>query len=127
MRQLHPIRIKVDEDLPARVAWLLREHGYQATTVTEQGMGGWKDPRLFEAVQAERRYLITADKGFGDIRIYPPGSHWGLLLLRPDEDGIGPVIELIEEVLARISDLSELEGMLAVASPGKLRIRRPEA
>ena len=40
------------------------------------------------AIQKDERYLVTADKGFGDIRTYPPGTHHGILLLRPDEDGI---------------------------------------
>ena len=38
--------IKVDEDLPNRVADLLAEHGHAAATVRAQGMGGWKDDRL---------------------------------------------------------------------------------
>ena len=25
----------------------------------------------------DEQFLLTADKGFGDIRIYPPGTPWG--------------------------------------------------
>lgn len=118
------MRLKIDEDLPRAVAALLRAAGYEdVMTVSEQGMGGWKDPVLWQAVQEERRFLITADKGFADIRIYPPGSHAGVLLLRPDVDGIGPVLELLQGVLAS-TDLPSLQGSLAVASPQGLRIRR---
>jgi hypothetical protein len=63
-------------------------------------MGGVKDPLLWQAVQAEKRFLVTADKGFADIRYYAPGSHAGVLLLRPDQDGVRPVIELLRRVLA---------------------------
>jgi len=38
-------------------------------------MGGWKDEALWRAVQNERRFLVTADKGFADARNYPPGAH----------------------------------------------------
>lgn len=82
------MHIKVDEDLPLAVVVRLHSRGYQASTVVEQGMGGWKDPFLWQAVQADRQFLITADKGFGNIRQYPPGEHMGVLVLRPDEDGI---------------------------------------
>jgi predicted nuclease of predicted toxin-antitoxin system len=75
------LAVKIDEDLPARVSDLLRSAGHQAETVVGQGMGGAKDATLWEAVQVERRLLITADKGFGDIRLYPPGTHGGVLLL----------------------------------------------
>lgn len=118
------MRFKIDEDLPNSVAALLREAGYEeVTTVRQQGMGGWKAPALWRAVQEEQRFLITADKGFADLRAHPPGSHAGVLLLRPDADGIGPVLELLEQVLAS-TDLESLQGSLAVANPQGLRIRR---
>lgn len=117
------MRIKVDEDLPAVVAELLRAQGHEAATVLEQGMGGWKDPALWRVVQEETRFLVTADKGFGDIRRYPPGEHSGVLLLRPDEDGIRPLISLMQDVLASYR-LEALQGLLTVATPRSIRIRR---
>ena len=117
------MRIKVDEDLPGQVVQLLRVSGYDASSVTEQGMGGWKDPELWQAVQREKRFLVTADKGFGDIRQYPPGTHAGVLVLRPDQDGIEPVLRLLQQVLSTGS-LEAFNGALVVATPRGLRIRR---
>ena len=57
------MRIKVDEDLPWVIVEMLRDRQHEATSVVEQGMGGYKDPLLWQAVQAEQRYLVTADKG----------------------------------------------------------------
>ena len=119
------MHIKVDEDLPQAVAQKLRAAGYEASTVLEQKMAGWKDPDLWRAVQAHRQFLVTADKGFGDIRTYPLGGHGGILILRPTEDGIRPLMELVEQVLSSVPDFSTLEGLLAIASPQGLRIRRP--
>lgn len=118
------MHIKVDEDLPQAVATVLRQRGYSCSTVLEQGMAGWKDPALWEAVQAHQQFLVTADKGFGDVRQYPPGTHGGVLLLRPSDDGIRPVLDLMELVLANIPNLERLAGFLAVASPQGLRIKR---
>ncbi len=117
------MRVKVDEDLPRATVQMLRDRGHEAVSVTEQGMGGWKDPALWQAVQSEQRFLVTADKGFADIRFYPPGSHAGVLLLRPDEDGIRPVIELLERVLANY-DLEALARTVTVVTPRGIRIRR---
>ena len=116
-------RVKVDEDLPAPASALLRYAGYDTASVTEQAMGGLKDPPLWEAIQSEERFLITGDKGFGDIRSYPPGTHGGVLVLRPKDDGIRPILELLELVLSEYR-LEELEGVLAVATPRGVRIRR---
>jgi len=119
------VRIKVDEDLPEDVTTLLRSGSYDATSIREQGMGGWKDPKIWAKIQTERRFLITADKGFADIRSHPPGEHEGVLLLRPDEDGLRPLIELVEQVLSSI-DLSTLAHCVAVATPRGLRVRQPK-
>lgn len=121
------MHFKLDEDLPGAVARLLREHGYECSTVIEQGIGGTKDPDLWKRVQEHEQFLITADKGFGDVRSYAPGTHRGILLLRPVEDGVRPLLDLAEQVLRTVGDLGKLEGLVAVASPQGLRLRRPGA
>ena len=118
-----PLKTKVDEDLPRQAVQLLHEHGYDAASVIGQGMGGWKDPQLWTAVQGEERFLVTTDKGFGDIRVYPPGKHFGILLLRPDEDGIRPVLELLQKVLNSYS-LEDLVGTVTAAAPRGIRLGR---
>jgi len=117
------MRIKVDEDLPAAVTDLLCDHGHDAISVMGQSMGGWTDDALWQAVCAEQRFLVTADKGFADIRSHPPGSHAGILLLRPDEDGIRPLVALLEAVLAAYA-LEALESAVIVATPRGVRVRR---
>ena len=115
---------KVDEDIPPVAATWLREKGHVASTVVEQGMGGWKDAALWQAVQADTQFLLTADKGFGDIRAHPPGSHNGVLLLRPDVDGIRPILDSLQMVLSEV-DLSQLLGTISAATARGLRVRRP--
>jgi predicted nuclease of predicted toxin-antitoxin system len=117
------MRTKVDEDLPRAALQLLRDKGCEAASVVEQGMGGWTDAALWRAIQLEQRFLVTADRGFADIRYYTPGSHAGVLLLRPDEDGIRPIIELLERVLTSY-DLEDLARAVTVATPRGIRIRR---
>jgi predicted nuclease of predicted toxin-antitoxin system len=118
------LKVKTDEDLPPAVTARLREAGHDAVGVVEQRMGGWKDSPLWDAVQREGRFLVTSDKGFGDIRAYPPGTHAGVLVLRPDEDGIRPLVELVDLVVgrARIEDLAKT---VSVATPRGIRTRRP--
>lgn len=118
------MHIKIDEDLPPIAAQWLQEKGYAASTVIQQGMGGWKDSDLWQVVKADQQFLITADKGFGDIRLYPPGTHEGILLLRPDTDGIRPLLELLQTTLEKV-DFSQLTNCVAVVTPRGLRIRRP--
>jgi predicted nuclease of predicted toxin-antitoxin system len=68
-------RIKVDEDLPRHIAEIARDRGHDATSVLDQGWRGTPDDALCGRVQRENRWLITADKAFGDLRRYAPGTH----------------------------------------------------
>lgn len=115
--------VKVDEDLPRSAVGLLRDQGYDALSVLEQGMGDWKDSDLWAAIQREKRFLVTADKGFADVRSYPPGTHIGVLLLRPDEDGIRPLLQLLTRLLASYR-LEDLAGRVTVVTPRGVRIRK---
>ena len=117
------MRIKVDEDLPRAVATLLREAGYQAATVLDEDLGGASDEMLWPVVQREQRFLITADKGFGDIRRYPPGSHPGIVILRPREDGIRPLLHLVRSLLAACA-LEDLAGNVTAVTPAGIRVHR---
>jgi predicted nuclease of predicted toxin-antitoxin system len=79
-------RVKIDEDLPRQIAALLNACGYNAATVVEQGWQSASDDVLWTRVQNEQRWLMTADKGFADLRNNPPGTHTGVILLRAQEE-----------------------------------------
>jgi predicted nuclease of predicted toxin-antitoxin system len=51
------MKFKIDENLPIEVAELLRQTGYDATTVLEQDLGGSADTYLASLCQEERRVL----------------------------------------------------------------------
>ncbi len=116
-------KIKTDENMPYSIVEILRERDYDVMSAVEQEMGGWKDPDLWQAVQKEKRFLITADKEFADIRLFPPGTHAGVLLLRPDEDGIRPLIDLLQRIMDAYH-LEDLQNTVTVATPRNIRIRK---
>jgi len=121
-----PLAIKLDEDLSPAIAAPLLAAGHDVATIVGQGWGGMTDPDLWPLVKAEGRFFITADKGFGDIRAYPPGSHPGILVLRPERESIAAFRGLVDEVLQR-HNLVSLKGMVTIASPGAIRIRRSDS
>ncbi|MEM1013581.1 MAG: DUF5615 family PIN-like protein, partial [Planctomycetota bacterium] len=54
-----PLAFKIDENLPQEAAALLREAGYDAVTVIDQGLEGGADDPLAEICRAEGRALVT--------------------------------------------------------------------
>jgi predicted nuclease of predicted toxin-antitoxin system len=103
------MRIKLDEDLSPIVASPLEEHGHEVLTVVAQGWSGMKDDALWLLICGEGVMFITADKGFGDIRKYPPGTHPGIILLRPDAESLLEYQKLLRSLLEK-HDLEDLKG-----------------
>ena len=117
-------RIKIDEDLPRAITQMLRNRGYDADSVREQGLQGSADSVLWRQVQAEDRCLITGDKGFADLRRHPPGSHAGIVLLRSREGSRASYLALALVAADRLN-LSEMAGAIAIVTEHGIRIRRP--
>ena len=116
-------QVKIDEDLPCQIADLVAARGYDAATVIRQGWQGASDDELWPRVQNEGRWLITADKGFADLRLHPAGSHAGVILLRAFEESRRTYLELATVALDRLK-LDDLAGAVVVVTHRGVRIRR---
>ena len=71
-----------DESLPDLTAGLIESWGYSVKKAREARLSAAKDSQIFEAAQRKGLILLTADKGFGDVRVYPPSTHVGVIVLR---------------------------------------------
>ncbi len=118
------MRIKLDENLGRTHAALLAEQGHQVERTYEEGLSGEADQVVWEMVCAEDRFFITLDTDFSDVRRFPPGTHPGILLLRPRSRGRNAVLNLLRRVVEEHS-IETLRGCLAVARETHTRIRRP--
>lgn len=118
------MRVKLDENLSRAHAAYLIEHGYETDRVHDEGLSGASDEEVWRVVLQERRFFITLDLDFSDIRKFPPGEHPGILLIRARSRSQSSVQEVLERVL-REQSLTTLQGCLAVADPHFTRIRRP--
>lgn len=118
------VPVKLDENLGQSHAELLREAGHSADRVTDEGLSGALDPVVWQREVAEGRFFITLDLDFADVRQFSPGTHPGLLLIRPRSNSRNAVAEILERIL-RDYPLDTLQGCFVVADPSHTRIRRP--
>ena len=118
------MRIKLDENLPARLVLALQRLGHDADTTVDEGLSGRPDDEVWTAAQASTRFLVTQDLDFSDVRRFAPGSHFGLLIVRLPDEQQWRVAEFIERCLA-LDEARSWGGCLVVASPARLRVRRP--
>lgn len=66
------MKLKTDENIPQRLVEFLRERRHEISTVQEEDLVGATDDGLAEVASGEGRVLLTLDRGFADIRHYPP-------------------------------------------------------
>ncbi len=118
------MRIKLDENVPSQLASVLTELGHDVDTVPSEGIAGRDDAIVWQAAQAGRRFLVTQDLDFSDVRKYTPGTHFGVLLVRLPEPGRTALLERIA-TLFQVEDVKSWGGCIIIATPHKTRVRRP--
>jgi len=118
------MRIKLDENLPSRLASRLAGMGHDGQTVGEEGIAGQTDPVIWEAAQREARFLITQDLDFSQVRRFAPGTHHGILLIRLHPPSRQALIARVEDLFGE-EDVSQWARCFVVATERKVRVRRP--
>jgi predicted nuclease of predicted toxin-antitoxin system len=118
------MKLKVDENLPIRVVEILRELDHDAHTALDEGLKGASDARLWRAAQVEDRILLTQDLDFSDERLFAPGTHAGIILVRLRMPSRVRIAWRIEEVF-RCESVEAWIGCFVVVTDRKVRVRRP--
>lgn len=93
-------------------------------TPSSEGLAGDADLDVLAAATAAGRVLITLDRGLGDIRKYPPGSHPGIIVLRLPDQSARAIHAALSALVAKY-DLKSFTGAVTVMEHGLLRVRRP--
>jgi predicted nuclease of predicted toxin-antitoxin system len=115
-------RFKVDENLPREAQTLLLDAGHDAHTVHDERLVGHPDSTIFDICLNEDRVLVTLDLDFADIRQYPPSSHRGIWVLRPETQSIENTLSVLRGALALVG-VEPTTNRLWIAEPGRVRIR----
>ena len=98
--------------------------GHDVDTVTDEDLVGALDRDVVAAATAAGRILVSLDRGLGDIRAYPPGSHAGIVVLRLTDQSAAAAIKAGGD-LATLTNPDRLAGAVALLKRGLLRISHP--
>jgi predicted nuclease of predicted toxin-antitoxin system len=117
------MRIKLDENLPVRLAVILTNLRHDVHTVSEENLSGRSDREVWQAAQQETRFLITQDLDFSDVRRFAPGTHCGILLVRLHSPDRQSLIMRVAEIFQQ-EDVSGWERCFVVVTERKTRVLR---
>ncbi len=117
------MRVKLDENMPVALGDALAALGHDAETVAAEGLKGASDPVVWRVAQSEGRFFVTQDLHFSDARVYQPGTHAGILLVRLRNPEWKVILERVCDLFGT-ADVADWSGCLVVATDHKVRVRR---
>jgi predicted nuclease of predicted toxin-antitoxin system len=118
------MKIKLDENISRHLKIVVNQKGHEAITVEDEGLLGKTDVEVGAVAKSEGRMLFTLDVEFSNLRKFPPGSHPGIVLFRPQSMGPLSVNRFVTQFLEG-TDLTSLYGCIVIVDPTRIRIRSP--
>jgi predicted nuclease of predicted toxin-antitoxin system len=118
------VKIKLDENLPARLARALEKLGHDTDTIPEERLAGRSDLQVWAAAQEAECFLIIQDLDFSDTRRFTPGTHHGILLVRLRDPGRNALLKRVHG-LFQTEDVENWKRGFVVVTDRKLRVRYP--
>lgn len=113
------LKFFLDENLPKSLWKTLRSAGYPADRAVDEGLRGKHDSAIFRQIR-HRSVIITRDKDFLRVDLFPP-PHSGILVVRmPSNTPVPDLVSTILEALGRLAE-QELTNKLYVLEPGKIQ------
>ncbi len=76
------MKFLTDENIFPPIASYLRKAEHDVKTVQESGLSNSPDDKIADLATSEERTIITFDKHFGNIIMYPPQDLFGIILIR---------------------------------------------
>jgi predicted nuclease of predicted toxin-antitoxin system len=115
------VKLKLDENLAAAGAGLLKSAGFDVATVAEQNLRSTPDADLARICTAEGRCLVTLDKDFSDPLRYPPKEHAGLVVVRLPGRFQLSLLERALALVVKAAERRDVRGRLWIAEMDRVR------
>ena len=114
----------LDENLPLSLKSIFAKHSHTTEHVTDVGLRGAPDETIAQYAQKNKSILVTKDLDFGNLMVYPIGSHYGVLILRlPHYFTKEQSAKMVDDFLDKNpSDI--LVGAITIIEAGRFRMRR---
>jgi predicted nuclease of predicted toxin-antitoxin system len=119
------LKFKIDENLPVEAAKIFLKLGYDADTIFAEGLKGSSDEELINVCKKEDRILVTLDLDFSDVRVYPPGSVPGIIILRIADQSADSTLSVLNKVILAVNKENPA-GKLWIVDEKRIRIRESE-
>ncbi len=117
------MRFLADANIYVPMVEKLRELGNSVLDLKEEGLENLSDPEVYTLAQKNECSLITMDKDFSNIISYPPGTHFGIIVIKLYRM---KVIDATKIFLNAIKSLkpNDIHGNIVIIDKNKVRVRK---
>jgi predicted nuclease of predicted toxin-antitoxin system len=98
--------------------------GIEAYHVRALGLSNASDDEIFRVAHERGCTIVTFDEDFADQRVFPLGSHAGVIRLRVWPTTVAEITRALSRLFAEVSP-AELRGTLTIIDRERIRIRFP--
>jgi predicted nuclease of predicted toxin-antitoxin system len=116
-------KLLVDENIPPAIVAFLRNKGFDVKEVHEFAASGASDASVMELARRQKRTLVTFDKHFANILLYPLKSHYGVIRIRIHPPLLADILRALDDLLERF-DITTFVRTLIVLERDGFRVRR---
>ena len=103
----HKPKLFCDENIPKKLVELLIKSGFDVKTPELRS----KDSEIIEKALSENRVLLTFDRHFGNVLLFPPEKYAGVIFIRINPPLIKPVFSSLGRLFNSVKP-SEFKGKL---------------
>ena len=117
------MRFLADESVYVAIVRALRDLGHDVVDLKEKKVYGVPDDEVFQLAVEQGRILVTMDLDFGNILLYPPGTHPGIIVLKLFELTVDGATNILRDFIQK-TDESQIAKALVIVEPHRVRFRR---
>lgn len=115
------MKFLLDENIPRAVFSFLESLGHDVQNLQIIGKTGIRNGEVFGLAQAEDRILLTFDRHFGNVLVYPPEESAGIIVLRINPPTAENAVVALGKALNHLNE-NDFKGHLTVISKRGIRL-----
>ncbi len=120
------MRFFLDTNIPYSALAVFEELKLESAHARDVGLSRAGDREIADYAKKKGNILLTKDLEFANAKLFPFGSHEGLIIMRlPTFFKASQFVNVLRDFLTSIN-INDLNKAVAIVKPGKYRIRKFE-
>ena len=111
-----------DQNIMVETVEFLRQQGHDVSSTREVGLALAPDDEVLGFAIKYARVLLTFNADFGDLRLFPVGTHAGIIRLRVTQQTAEVLHPVLKSALGQLAD-RDLSGKLVTITKTAIRVR----